>query len=573
MHDLLIRNGTVVDGTGGPVQQADIAILDGRIAAIGKDLGTSRETIDAAGMLVTPGFIDIHAHYDAQVLWDDRMEPSIWHGTTTAVMGNCGVGFAPALPRTHDLLIDLMAHVEDIPANVLAAALKWNWETFPEYLDLVDSKPRTIDVGSMLTMASLRSYVMGARAHEAATKDDIERMAEITREAMRAGALGLSVSRTILHADGAGNNPPGTHSTEAELTTLARAMRETGRGVLEVSPSGIAFPEPETISADADWLLRIAETTGCPVTFLLTQSHFAPDEYRAVLERCVAARRRGVPIYPQVNTRPTGNLLSFQADNHPFRKLPSFQPLLSLPHAERIARLRDPVLRARILSEHDEDPKGIDQLFADPSIWDSTYEMGNPLNYFPRDDTNIAKMAQRAGVDPRALAYDKLLENDGNAFLVYVVSNWAGQNDAALFEMMSSETSVLGLNDSGAHLTAVCDASQPITLLTTFVRDRDAADPRRMTIEAAVKKLTLDNAALFGLHDRGALQRGLRADINIIDLDALAYGMPMLVYDMPDNMPRLDQRAVGYEALIVNGQVVTRHGELTNARPGRVARC
>jgi N-acyl-D-amino-acid deacylase len=573
VHELLIRNGTVVDGTGAPRRRADVAISGGRITAIGTDLGPAREQLDADGLLVTPGFVDIHTHFDAQVLWDSRMEPAVWHGTTTAIMGNCGVGFAPAATHNRALLMDLMAQVEDIPMSTLQEVLAWNWESYAEYLAVVDARPRTIDVGSMLTFASLRSFVMGERAHGDATADDIARMGTLAREAIDAGSLGLAVSRTVLHADSQGRSVPGTTASEAELTAIVRAMRESGRGLLEVSPQGIAFPEPHTIGEEAAMLMRVSEATGCPLTFLLTQSHFAPQEYRPVLEQCEAARARGVPVYPQVNVRPTANLLSFLADNHPFRALPSFKPFLSMPHAERVARLRDPEVRARILADRDPHPKGLDQLFADPSIWKSTYLMGDPLNYYPRAEQRIDVLAARAGVEPRALAYDRMLDNGGCGFLMYVVSNWATEDEAALFEMLHSPVSVVGLNDSGAHLTAVADASQGTTLLTHFVRDKASNEPRRLSLEAAIKKLAWDNAALFGLRDRGAIAPGLRADINLIDFDALGYGALEMIHDLPGKQPRLHQSASGFEAILVNGEIIARRGELTGALPGRVARC
>jgi N-acyl-D-aspartate/D-glutamate deacylase len=575
LHDLLISGGTVVDGTGGPRFVADIAVRGGKIAAVGANLGAAREQIDATGLLVTPGFVDVHTHYDGQVTWDTKLAPLVWHGVTTAVIGNCGVGFAPARLADREYLINLMSSVEDIPARSLAAGMEWAWETYPEYLDAVAAKPRTIDIASMVTHCSLRVYVMGERAAAKPTPKDIEMMCDLAREAVRAGAVGLSTSRTILHTTADGKPVPGTDADETELTALARAVREGGggrRGVLEVSPPGVAFAEPVDLVQDIDRLICVARSSGCPVVFSLLQSNHKPEDYLAVLDRVSAAARDGVVLHPEVSTRPTATLISFQSLFNPFANSPAFAPLKNLGFEQRIIALRNPSLRQRLVREINPNPTGLDLVFTSDGFWSQVFITGSPFNYYPAVEDSVQALADRAGVDPREIAYDAMLDRDGRAFLMYATCNWANRNRKPLYDMIAHPSSLLGLGDGGAHVTVAGDFSQPTTVLTGWVRDVSCGDNYRLTLEEAIRKLSLANAQAFGLSDRGALKPGLKADINLIDFGALAIGDPVMESDLPLGLPRLDQRASGYAATFVSGIRIQAHGRLSGNLPGSIAR-
>ena len=572
-HDLIISGGTVIDGTGAPGFIADVAVRDGKISAVGHKLGAARERVDAKGLFVTPGFVDVHTHYDGQVMWDTTLAPIVWHGVSTAVIGNCGVGFAPARPEGRDYLVNLMASVEDIPADALAAGIGWNWETYPEYLDAVAAKRRTIDIASMITHCSLRAYVMGDRAHDEPAPAEITAMADLVREAVRAGAVGVSTSRTVLHTTIEGRTVPGTDASEAELTALARAAREGGggvRGVLEVSPPGVAFAEPVDLVDAVDMLIRVARESRCPVVFSMLQSNHKPDDYLTVLERVSAAKREGINVHPEVSTRPIATLISFQSLFHPFANLPAFAPLKSLGFEQRITALRDPALRKQLVTGSNPNPTGLDLVFTSEGFWSQVFITGSPFNYYPSDSDSVQARADKAGVDAREIAYDAMLERDGRAFLMYATCNWANRNRKALHAMVTHPSALIGLGDGGAHVTVAGDFSQPTTLLTSWVRDPEAGCS--LTLEAAVHKLSLANATVFGLHDRGALKPGLKADINLIDLDAMSIGDPLMESDLPLGRPRLDQRASGYVATYVGGVRIHEHGKLTGQLPGRVAR-
>lgn len=573
-HDLLIAGGTVVDGTGGARYVADLAVRDGKISGIGNDLGTAATRVDARGLFVTPGFIDVHTHYDGQVIWDESLAPIVWHGVSTAVIGNCGVGFAPARPKDRDYLIALMSSVEDIPAEALAEGIHWSWESYPEFLTAVGSRPRTIDIASMITHCSLRIYVMGERASQEPTPAEIAAMADLVREAVRCGAVGLSTSRTILHTVH-GSPVPGTHASEAELTALAIAVREGGggvRGVLEVSPPGVAFAEPRDLVEDIELLIRVAKLSGCPVVFSLLQSNHKPEDYQAVLARVGAAQQDGIAIHPEVSTRPVATLISFQSQFHPFANLPSFSSIKDLDFEQRLSALRTPALRARLINEINPHPTGLDLVFTSEGFWSQVFITGSPFNYYPKAEDSIQAIADAAAVDPRAVAYDAMLERDGRSFLLYATCNWASRNRTPLHDMMTHPSSILGLGDGGAHVTVAGDFSQPTTLLTSWVRDASPADGYRLTLEDAIHKLSLNNARVFGLHDRGALKVGLKADINLIDLDSLTIDDPLMANDLPLGLPRLEQRASGYVATYVGGVRIQDHGRLTGKLPGALAR-
>lgn len=572
MHDVVILGGKIVDGTGKPAFTGDIAIANGRIVAVGKDLGSAKRTVKADGLLVTPAWVDAHTHYDGQVAWDEQMTPSLWHGVSTVVMGNCGVGFAPATPDRHDWLIGLMEGVEDIPSQALAAGLPWGWQSFPEYLDVLDKMRRTLDVGGMITHGAVRAFVMGERGakNEPATEQDIAKMAAIVKEAVLAGALGFSTSRTLVHSAHGGEPVPGTYATEEELIGIARAVRSTGRGIIEMVPRGVAGETPELVQ-EVEMMIRIARSTGCPLTFLLAQNNSYPEQWREVMAKCHAAVEGGVSIVPMVFARPVCVLFSFQGDN-PFEYLPSFQPLKKLSHDEKIAALRNPDLRQKLVTEKDPNTTGMSLLYQNPLVWERTYPMGEKLSYEPDSKDSIAAIAQREGRNPREVVYDLMLEQNGRAFLMYAAAGYAQGTADPLHQLICDPITVMGGSDAGAHVRQIIDAGVPTYALTHWVRDKAADDPKRLPLEFIVKKLTRDGARLFGMTDRGTLEAGAKADVNLIDLENLGVSHPEMIYDLPAGMPRLMQTARGYEKTFVSGEVVQENGKDTGARPGRIVR-
>ena len=572
MHDVLIRSGKIVDGTGKPAFTGDVAIANGQIAAVGKDLGSAKKTINADGLLVTPAWVDAHTHYDGQVAWDQQMTPSLWHGVSTVVMGNCGVGFAPATPDRHEWLIGLMEGVEDIPSQALAAGLPWGWQSFPEYLAVLDKMPRTLDVGGMITHGAVRAFVMGERGakNEPATAEDIARMATIVKEAVLGGALGFSSSRTLVHSAHGGEPVPGTYATDEELIGIARAVRSTGRGIIEMVPRGIAGETADLLD-EVDMMIRIARATGCPLTFLLAQNNSYPEQWREVMAKCSAAVEGGVRIVPMVFARPVCVLFSFQGDN-PFEYLPSFQPLKKLSHNDKIAALRNSALRQKLVTEADPNTTGMSLLYQNPLVWERTYPMGEKLSYEPDSNDSIAAIAKREKRNPRAVVYDRMLEQNGRAFLMYAAAGYAQGNSNPLHELICHPITVMGGSDAGAHVRQIIDAGVPTYALTHWTRDKAADDPKRLPLEFVVKKLTHDGARLFGMTDRGTLEPGAKADVNLIDYTNLGVSHPEMIYDLPAGMPRLMQTARGYEKTFVSGEVVQENGKDTGARPGRIVR-
>ena len=568
MFDTVIKGGTVVDGTGQPAFRADVAVVDGLIAEVGGISGPARQTIDAEGLLVAPGWIDIHTHYDAQVTWDPLLTPSFWHGVTTAVMGNCGVGFAPCAPDQRPWVVGLMEGVEDIPGAALLAGLDWQWETFPEYLDALESMPRAMDVAAQIPHGPVRAYVMGGRAHEnEATSDDIAAQAGIVRAALDAGAIGFSTSRSLLHIDVEGEFVPGTFAGEEELRALAQTVVEAGHGVFELTVRGMSGSDAEGPMQELAWMARVSARTGCPITFLLGQSHEYPKVWRDVIAGCEAAQADGAALHPQVFGRPTNYLFSFRGMN-PFSRYPTYLSLNALSPDERIARLRQPDIRAKLLSEEDPNRDAMRNIMV--KCWEGTYVLGDPVEYEPEPVNSIAEAARRAGKDPRELGYDLMLERDGSAILYFTAFNYADGDVEAIREMLLHPQSVLGGGDGGAHVGYICDASVPTFMLTHWVRDRTRGS--RLPLEWVIKKQTLDNANLYGLSDRGALRPGLRADINLIDQDGLEIGLPFFADDLPGGATRLLQKAKGYAATLVAGTMVQQNGEETGARPGRLVR-
>lgn len=559
---LIIRGGTLVDGTGAPPYEADIAIGDGRILEIGKISARAPEEIDAKGLIVTPGFVDIHTHYDAQATWSSRLLSSSINGVTTALLGNCGVGFAPCRPDRRDMLVKLMEGVEDLPEVVLTEGLPWNWESFPEYMDALDARPYDMDVAVMVTHAPLRVHVMGeaAEAHAVATPEQCAEMARLTAEGLAAGALGFSTSRAIAHRTLDGRHIPTLGTPEAELETIARAIRAQGSGWMQVISD---FDDPEDEFAR---LQRIAAASGRPMTFSLLQRESKPGLWRWLLDKVESAHEAGVPMYGQVMGRPVGLMFGFELSQHPFLMRASYQAIAHLPFEQRIAALRDPALRARIIAEPTEDPA----LKVRLNNWEKIFPLGDPPDYEPPPEKSVAAMAAARGIDPAALCYDLMLEQDGRAILNRPILNYADGDLTAIRNMVTHPHTLMGLGDGGAHVGYICDASCMTHMLVHWARDR-ARGPR-LPLEFVVKRISRDNAHALGLKDRGVLAAGKKADINVIDFGRLGLEMPKMHYDLPAGGKRLIQKAQGYVATIVAGTPVYREGEATGALPGRLVR-
>ncbi|EKF21510.1 amidohydrolase family protein [Mycolicibacterium hassiacum DSM 44199] len=584
MLDLKIVGGTVVDGTGAERYPADIGVLDGRIVEVRRrgpgDPGLTveaAETIDATGRIVTPGFVDIHTHYDGQVSWDELLEPSSLHGVTTVVSGNCGVGFAPVIPGREQWLIELMEGVEDIPGTALAEGIIWQWESFPEYLDAIEKRPLAIDYGTQIAHGAVRGYAMGDRGarNEDATDEDIAVMARLVREAIEAGALGFSTSRTEGHRAVDGEPVPGTYAAERELFGIGRAMAAAGRAVFEVAPQGAAGDgTPEDALAELEWMVRLADEIDRPVSYAMVQCAGAPWLYREQLERTGAARDRGVQICAQFAARPFGMLFGFPG-YHAFTHRPTYRRLQAeLDRDELAVRLADPAVRQAILSEEDLPPQPFplyDGMYAliQHSL-DRIYPIGDPPDYEPTPDRTVAAIAAQRGEDPLATLYDLMLEHDASALVMLPFFNYVDGNHDAIHEMITHPAAVSGLSDGGAHCGLICDASYPTYLLTHWARDRRRGP--RLPLEYVVRRQTRDTATLYGLSDRGVIAVGKKADLNVIDFDALQLDLPRMVYDLPAGGRRLIQGATGYDATIVSGVVVRRHGADTGARPGRLVR-
>lgn len=568
MSDLVITGGSVVDGTGGPQRLADIAVSDGIITEIaepGSLAGSLTETIDAAGLIVTPGFVDIHTHFDGQVTWDPLLTPTCWHGVTSVVMGNCGVGFAPVSPDRRDWLIGLMEGVEDIPGAALSEGIRWEWETFSEYLDAVDRAPKMLDVAAQIPHGAVRAYVMGERGarNEAATSEDIAAMAAIVRDAIAAGALGFSTSRTIAHMAIDGEPVPGTFAAEDELFGLGNALKDAGGGVFELAPAGALGEDLAAPEREMDWMRRLAAICGRPVSFALTQNDHDPESWRRMLDLCAEAASEGSNVRPQVAGRPVTLLLGLKTF-HPFAYCPSWGPVGILPLDERVARMADPEIRRRLLFEASSPDPTMRQFF-DP---DKSFPLGDPPDYEPHPSTSIAQIAQRAGADVWSVFYDALMADNGHAFVMRPLLNYTDGNLDAVREMLMHPTTVWGLGDGGAHCGTTCDASTPTYMLTHWARDRENGIP----LETVIKKMTSQTAGLFGLGDRGVLAPGMRADINVIDHAGLTLHAPVMVHDLPGDARRFIQRSTGYVATILAGQVTLRNGEETGARPGALVR-
>lgn len=567
MHDIVIRGGTIVDGSGKPRFEADVAIDGDLISAIGSEIGPGKQEIDARGRIVAPGWVDIHTHYDGQATWDQEMAPSSWHGVTTVVMGNCGVGFAPAKPDKHDWLIGLMEGVEDIPGTALAEGMSWGWETFAEYLDELERLPRTVDVGTHVPHGAVRAYVMderGARSEEP-TELEIARMSKIVEEGLRAGALGFSTSRTILHKSVDGELVPGTSATKEELIGIGRAMGRVGYGVFEMASD---------LKRDWDefgWMGELSRETKLPVTFAALQSIAKELPLEEQISEMRAQNARGANIVAQIALRATGIIMAWRGTVHPFRFRPAWLEIMGKPWDEQLAHLKDSAFKQRMLTEPNQFPEsdliGLIQIVA--GGWFMQFEMAADFNYEPKQGDTIMARAAAAGVSGEEYAYDLLMRDEGKGFIYFPILNYADGNLDFLEALQHADDTVNSLSDGGAHCGTICDAASPTFMLQHWVRDRAAG---RVSLEHAVKRQCRDTALLYGLSDRGLLAPGHLADINVIDLEKLKLGKPWLAFDLPAGGKRLLQKADGYEITIKSGQITFRKGEYQHVHPGRLIR-
>ena len=566
-HDIVIRGGTIVDGTGGDPFRADVAISAGRVTAVGAVPGKGAEEIDATGCIVAPGFVDIHTHYDGQVLWEGHLAPSSNHGVTTVVMGNCGVGFAPCRPEHRSMLIEVMEGVEDIPEVVMADGLPWNWESFPDYLDALDARQADVDFAAQVPHSPIRVFVMGARgaAREPASADELAQMRDIVEEAVRAGALGVTTSRSHGHRTVAGELAPSVDADSAELLALAQGLAGAGTGVFQMIPNAQYGGDP----ADDMAMFRqlVAASGGRPLSFSLLEKKYNPDLPDRMLALIAQARAEGLPIRAQVFPRPIGMLFGLELSFHPFRFHPSFQEIGDLPLTEKVARLRDPAFRARLLAERPVTDNPLYMALA--SDVEDLYPMGDPPNYEPEARTRLGARSAREGVSAAALALDAMLEQDGRGVLMMPSSNYVHGDLDSVRRMITDPGSLIALGDGGAHYGLICDSSFPTFVLAHWTRDRAEG---RLPIAWAVRQLTREPAEAVGLADRGLLAPGFKADVNVIDMAALRLHAPRIAHDLPAGGRRLTQRADGYRATIVSGIVTRRDGMPTGALPGRLVR-
>ena len=564
MDDLVIRNGFIVDGSGRPGFNGDLGIHNGVLTSVGGKAGRGVREIDAGGALVTPGFVDIHTHYDGQASWDPLLAPSSLHGVTSVVMGNCGVGFAPVLPSRREWLISLMEAVEDIPAATLKEGIPWNWESYPQYLDALEKMPRAIDIGTQVTHASLRTYVMGERgaANEPATSHDLERMTGLVRAAMLAGALGFTTARSALQRTRDGQHTPGYGVPVEEIIALGRVLRETNSGSIGVN---VDFDDVDT---EIEWLRRLQRASGRPVWFLLAQLPDSPDKYKQVLKQAARASAEGEPLFAQVAGRPVGFLLGLEGTKHPFVSRPSYRAIAQLPLAERVARLRDPEFRKQLLSEKVRHNSVVMRTITER--YDLMFQLGDPPDYEPSAEDSIARKAQALGRSAEEVALETLLERDGRELLFMPGANYSAGDFSDVQAMLAHPNTIMGLSDAGAHCGLVCDSSIPTFMLTHWARDRKRGP--RLELPALVRAQTRDTANFYGLGDRGLLKPGMKADLNVIDFDRLRLYAPSMAYDLPAGGRRLMQRASGYLATVVAGKITVQDDQPTGELPGRLIR-
>jgi N-acyl-D-aspartate/D-glutamate deacylase len=568
-YDVVIRGGTVVDGTGAAPRTGDVAIAGDRVVAVGDVDGTGTREIDADGALVTPGWVDIHTHYDGQATWDPHLAPSSWHGVTTVVFGNCGVGFAPVRPSDQDRLVRLMEGVEDIPGTALHEGLPWDWQSFPEYLDSLERRPHDIDLAAQLPHGALRVHVMGDRGadREPATPDDIARMAEIARVAVEAGAIGFTTSRTLNHRTSTGEPTPTLTAAADELAGIAQGLASANNG----KGLGVLQVVSDFIDVDQEFanLRRMAEESGRPLSISVAQSPVAPESHHKILGHIATANADGLEVRAQVAPRAVGLLLGLTCTLNPFMINPVYREIRDLPLDDRVAALRDPAFRQRLFDAHtgERDRSKLGGVLI--SMFDRMYTLGDPPNYEPDPSTSVAARAERAGREAHELALDTMLEDDGLAFLYLPFLNYADGNLDAVREMLLHPNAVPGLSDGGAHVGTICDGSFPTFLLTHWARDRAEG---RIPIEAIVQRQCRDTARTVGMLDRGVLAPGYKADVNVIDFERLAVRPPEMRWDLPAGGRRLLQRAEGYRHTFVSGSEIQADGEPTGALPGALVR-
>lgn len=580
--DLKIVGGTVVDGTGGPPFRANVAVEDGRIVEMGHCEGRAATMIDAEGAIVTPGFVDLHTHYDGQATWDQDLLPSAQHGVTTAIMGNCGVGFAPVHDADHDRLIGLMEGVEDIPGAALADGLRWNFRSFPEYLDALEATPRTMDLGAQIPHDALRLHVMGERgaAQEPATSDDVAAMRDLCREALEAGAIGFSTGRTDNHRTSTGQWTPSSESKIGELQGIASAFDGLGRGVIQAVSDFDMLRDPARFDAEFDILEAMASAAGGrPMSISLLERDQAPNQWRSILRRAGDATAKGISMRVQVAARPIGLLLGLDATFHPFMGFPTYKALAHLPLQERARRLNEPETRARLLTEKSDRVAGdgsavpplADFLLSQLDVLSRRlFPLGDVPDYEPGPDTSLFEQARVRGIPPLEAILDALVRDEGRALIYFPLFNYLGGDLEHLREMIEHPLALAGLGDGGAHVGTTCDASFPTTMLAHWTRDRVRG--ARLSIERVVSMLSRNNAAFLGLRDRGRVAVGLKADLNVVDLKSLVLEAPRLVRDLPAGGKRLLQNARGYRATVVSGVVTVKEDQLTGARPGQLVR-
>lgn len=568
MHDLVIRGGNVVDGTGGVPFVADVAIDGGLITKVGRVCVAGREEIDATGKIVAPGFVDIHTHYDGQATWDAEMGPSSWHGVTTIVMGNCGVGFAPADKDKHGWLIGMMEGVEDIPGTALAEGMKWDWESFPEYLDALDRLPRTIDVGTHVPHGALRAYVMGQRGADNAepTEQEIAEMARLTEEGLRAGALGFSTSRTILHKSIDGELVPGTTATKAELIGIGRAMGRVGHGVFELTSD---FMEQWD---EFGWMTTLSVETGLPIVFTMLQSPIKQMPWTDQMRSMEIANANGANLVAAIGLRGIGVIMNWRGTVHPFMRKPAWIEIKDLPWDRQRAKLSDPAFKAQMLSEANMPPPSADMapfFMLVTAAWAMQFPMGDMFSYEPTRAESIFGYADAAGRDPAEYAYDQMMEGGGNGMIYLPILNYMDGNLDFTRELLQRDDIVSSLSDGGAHCGTICDAASPTFLLSYWARDRKAGT---IPLQLAIKRQCHDTARLYGLNDRGILKPGYLADVNVINFETLRLQKPWIAFDLPAGGKRLLQKAVGYDATIKSGQITFRDGKYQGVHPGVVIR-
>ena len=566
MHDLIIRGGRIVDGTGRAPYTGDVAIEADRIVAVGRVEGRGRREIDADGAIVTPGWVDIHTHYDGQVTWDPEVSPSGWHGVTTVVVGNCGVGFAPARASQRDWLIQLMEGVEDIPGTALAEGMSWDWESFPEYLDEVERMPRVLDVAAMVAHGALRAYVLGCdRNNDDPSSEEMTLMAKIAREALEAGAIGISTTRTLAHMAKDGQAAAGTFAKADELVAIGESMGGLGRRVFSVASEHVFGP---ALEQELAWMAEISRRARQPVTYMVLDVPFLPGSWRQAIDHGVELNRDGAWLVPQVAGKPASLMVGWDSTYHLFTGHQAYLPLADLPIEERLSRLADPQVRQAILDE----PLS----FTNPFLAilhaniANLYQLGDPPDYEPAPDRSVAAIAEQQRRRPLEVAYDLMFERDGKELLYAPLLGYTDRNFDALREMLLHPATVLGLADGGAHVGLICDGAMPTFLLTHWVRDRTRGET--ISLEKAVQLQTARTAALFGFSDRGRLAPGLLADVNVIDFDGLRLGEVAVARDLPAGGKRLVQRASGYLATIKSGVIVRDHDAPTGERPGRLVR-